>query len=140
MLTIPFGFVAMGRAINRADLLAVAEGSVRRSRSCLLGAKGKGTLVMRMGNKSPLNNSFVVPPGPRHHVGSNMAVESGSENEGTKKPQLPQDHPQVVTCAAQYRVHRIAERAFEPVPIEFSVCLHVADGGLDCTSPPDHRT
>jgi hypothetical protein len=65
--------------------------------------------------------------------------EQSSENKDAKKPQLPEDHPQVVTGAAQHRVHRIAERAFEPVPVEFSVCLHVADGWLDCTSPSDHR-
>jgi hypothetical protein len=40
-----------------------------------------------------------------------------------------------VASAAQYRVHRIAECAFEPVAIEFSVCLHVADGWLDCAAP-----
>jgi hypothetical protein len=36
-------------------------------------------------------------------------------------------------------VHRIAERTFEPIPIEFSVVLHVADGWLECTVSPDYR-
>jgi hypothetical protein len=36
----------------------------------------------------------------RHHVGGNPAIEQDSQNEGTKKPQLPQDHPQVVAGAA----------------------------------------
>lgn len=73
--------------------------------------------------KSTLNNALLVPSVSRHHFGGNAAIEPGRENEGAKKPQLPDDHPQVVTCAAQHRVHRICERVFEPVPIEFSVCL-----------------
>jgi hypothetical protein len=53
--------------------------------------------------------------------------------------QLPEDHPQIVACAAQHCLHRVTECAFEPVAIEFSVCFHVADGRLDCASPLDHR-
>lgn len=64
----------------------------------------------------------------RHHVRGNAAVKPGSETEDTKKRQLSQDHAKVMADAAQYRVHRIAKRVFEPVAIEFSVCLHVAYG------------
>jgi hypothetical protein len=88
---------------------------------------------------SALNNSFLVAPASRRHVGGNAAVEQSSENEDAKKPQLPQDHPEVVASAAQYSMHCIAERAFEPIAIKFSVRLHVSDSGLDCTSPLDHR-
>jgi hypothetical protein len=73
--------------------------------------------------ESTLNNSLLVPPVSHHHFGGNAAIEPGSENEGAKKPQLPDDHPQIATCAAQHRVRLICERVFEPVPIEFSVCL-----------------
>jgi hypothetical protein len=86
-----------------------------------------------------LNNSFLVGSTSRHHVGGKAAVKQCSENEDAKSPQLPQDHPKVVAGNAQHRVHRIAERAFEPVAIELSVGLHMADGWLDCTSPSDHR-
>lgn len=48
-------------------------------------------------------------------------------------------HRQGTYRTAQYCVHRVAERTFEPVAIKFSVCLHVADGWLDCAARPDHR-
>jgi hypothetical protein len=48
----------------------------------------------------------------RHHDGSTVVVEQGSENEDTKKPQLPEDHPNVVAGAAQHSVHRVAQRTF----------------------------
>lgn len=41
--------------------------------------------------------------------------------------------------AAQHRVHRIAECAFEPVPIGFAVGLHMTEGRLDHASSSDHR-
>jgi hypothetical protein len=44
--------------------------------------------------KSALNNSFLVPPASRSHVGGHVEVEKSSENEDAKKPQLPQDHPE----------------------------------------------
>ncbi|SIT48439.1 hypothetical protein BN2475_1030006 [Paraburkholderia ribeironis] len=56
-----------------------------------------------------------------------------------KKPQLAQDHPQVVPGAAQHRMIRIAQRTLEPIAIEPAVGLHVPDGRLDRTTPPDHR-
>ncbi|MGF6735501.1 hypothetical protein OKW50_007674 [Paraburkholderia youngii] len=40
------------------------------------------------------------------------------KNEGAKKPQLPEDHSQVVTGAAQHGMHRVTERPLQPVPIE----------------------
>lgn len=36
-------------------------------------------------------------------------------------------------------VYRIAEHAFEPVPIKFAVRLHVTDGRFDRASPANHR-
>lgn len=65
--------------------------------------------------------------------------EQSNKNEDARKPQLPQDHPQVVTGAAWHCVDRVTQRAFEPIPIEFAVCLHMADGRLDYAAPPDHR-
>lgn len=62
------------------------------------------------------------------------------KNEGAKIPQLPEDHSQVVTGAAQHSMHRVTERPLQPVPIEFAICLHVADGWLDRTAPSYHRT
>ena len=41
--------------------------------------------------------------------------------------------------ATRYRLYRVAERAFKPVEIKFSVCLHVTDGWLDCAAASDHR-
>jgi hypothetical protein len=61
------------------------------------------------------------------------------QHKGVKKPQPPEDHPQVVAGAAQYRVHRIAQRAFESVPIERAIRFHESDGRLDRAAPPDHR-
>jgi transcriptional regulator with XRE-family HTH domain len=54
--------------------------------------------------ESSLKNSFPERPTSRHHVGGNAAVKQSGENEDAKKPQLPQDHPEVVTGAAQHRV------------------------------------
>ena len=70
---------------------------------------------------------------------SGFEAEQSDENQGVKKPQPAQDHSQVVTGAAQHRVHRIVERTFEPIAIGFSVDLHVSDGWLDRASPPDHH-
>jgi len=58
---------------------------------------------------------------------------------GTKKPQLPQQHPHVVACSAHHRMQRIAQRTFERVSTQFAVHLHVPNGWLDGTAPLDHR-
>jgi hypothetical protein len=71
---------------------------------------------------------------------SGIEAKQSDENQGVKKPQLAQDHPQVVAGAAQHRVHCIAQRALEPISAELAVGLHVSDGWLDRTAPPDRRT
>lgn len=58
---------------------------------------------------------------------------------GTKKPQLLQQQANVVPCAAQYRMQRIAENAFERIAAQAPVGLHVADARLDGAAPLDHR-
>ena len=69
---------------------------------------------------------------------SGFGVEQSDENQDVKKPQLAQDHPQVVAGSAQYRKDYIAQRALEPIAIELAVRLHVSDGWLDCAATPDH--
>ena len=62
-------------------------------------------------NESPLNNAFWPSLASGDGCSLSDRGEQSDENEGVKKPQLPEDHPQVVACAAQHGVHRIAERA-----------------------------
>lgn len=69
---------------------------------------------------------------------SGFGVEQSDENQGVKKPQLAQDHPQIVAGAAQHRMNCIAQRALEPIPIELAIGLHVSDGRLDRAATPDH--
>ena len=40
------------------------------------------------------------------------------QNPGAKKPQLPEDHAQVVPGPAQDRVQRIAQAPLEPIPAQ----------------------
>ncbi|SIT45011.1 hypothetical protein BN2475_510065 [Paraburkholderia ribeironis] len=47
---------------------------------------------------------------------SAFGVEQRDENQGAKKPQFAQDHPQIVAGAAQYRMNCIVQRALEPIP------------------------
>lgn len=61
---------------------------------------------------------------------SGLEVEQGGENQGVKKPQLAQQHPQVVAGTAQHCVDRTAQRTLEPIAIELAIGLHVADGRL----------
>ncbi|MFC6306757.1 hypothetical protein E2553_25275 [Paraburkholderia dipogonis] len=46
----------------------------------------------------------------RHHVDGNAAIEQGRQNEGSREPQHPRDHPQGVAGAAQHRVRCITDR------------------------------
>jgi hypothetical protein len=48
----------------------------------------------------------------RHEAGQ------AGQNPGAKKPQLPEDHAQVVSGAAQDRVQRIAQAPLEPIPAQ----------------------
>jgi hypothetical protein len=56
-------------------------------------------------------------------------TDNATRARAQKKPQLPEDHPLLVAGAAQHRVHRVAKRAFLPIPVELSICLHVANTG-----------
>jgi len=83
--------------------------------------------------ESPLNNSLLVQSASHHRVGGNIAVEQSRENEDTKKPQLPQDHSEVVASAATAPRHRIAECAltscdqvFRPSHVTMAARLHCA--------------
>jgi hypothetical protein len=68
-------------------------------------------------HESVLNNLFCRAPALRRwNCGSAVVVKQGSRNEDTTKPQLPEDHPQVVTGAAQHSVHRVAQRSFYSAP------------------------
>ncbi len=50
--------------------------------------------------ESPLNNSFWPSSASAGGCSLIDRDEQGDENNGVKKPQLPQDHPQVVTSSA----------------------------------------
>ncbi|MBK7260954.1 MAG: hypothetical protein IPI03_03260 [Rubrivivax sp.] len=52
-----------------------------------------------------------------------------------KRPQVRQDHPQVVTFAAQHRVHRVTQGALQPIPVQQPIGLHVADHRFDHLAP-----
>ncbi len=58
---------------------------------------------------------------------------------GAKKPQLLQQQANVVPCAAQYGMQRIAQGAFERITAQAPVGLHVPDTRLDRAAPFDHQ-
>ncbi len=46
---------------------------------------------------------------------------------GARKPQLVEDLAHVVACAAEYRIHRVAERAFEKVSTQSAIGFQRSD-------------
>lgn len=62
--------------------------------------RSRATSAARSAIWSALNNSFCRSLGSCCWHGDNGTVEQGDENEGVKKPQLPEDHPQVMAGAA----------------------------------------
>lgn len=60
----------------------------------------------------------------------------GQPQSGTKKPQLPEQQPDVVPRAAQHRVQRVADGALERISAQSPVHLHVPDRRLDGTPGP----
>jgi len=63
----------------------------------------------------------------------------GEPKLGTKKPQLPQQHPYFVACSAHHRVQRITQGTFERFSTQFAVPFHVPNGWLYGTAPLHHR-
>lgn len=59
------------------------------------------------------------------------------QNLDAKKPQLPEDHAQVVAGTAEHGMERIAQAAAEPVAAQQSFILHVPDHRFDGTGPFD---
>lgn len=81
---------------------------------------------------------FRLPASCRRSQGT-AAVKQGGKNQDVKKPQFPEDHPQIVASAAQHRMNRITERALEPVPPKFAVRLHVPNGRFNRASSSNDR-
>ena len=54
---------------------------------------------------------------------------------GPKRPEVGQDHPDVVAAAAQDSMERVAQRALEDAAGEATVGLHVSNRRLDRAAP-----
>lgn len=52
-------------------------------------------------------------------------------NPGTKKPQLPEDHAQVMASATEHGMEGVAQAAVEPVTGQQPVVFHLTDHRLD---------
>jgi len=55
---------------------------------------------------------------------------------GPKRPEMGQDHPDIVPTAAQDSMERVTKRAFQGAAGEAAIRFHMADHRLDGTSTP----
>lgn len=54
---------------------------------------------------------------------------------GPKRPEVGEDHADIVAAAAQHGMERITERALESTTGEAAIRFHVADHRLDRAAP-----
>ena len=55
---------------------------------------------------------------------------------GPKRPEMGQDHPDILPTAAQDSMERVTKRAFQGAAGEAAIRFHMADHRLDGTSTP----
>ena len=60
-----------------------------------------------------------------------------NENQGERKPQLPQNHAQVVSAATERGMEGVTFCAFQPVPAQPAIVFHVPDCWFNGAASPN---